>query len=332
MRILHLLAYFILDMNKPVQSEPTQDQHGHNSSRCDTFLGDLVNESITPLQIKAWALVVILYSTVILIVDVVELVLSFQLTHKVKWENLLGKKTLAVRVRFYRGAQFVTAVFTWLGASTVLFDYHMAHVFAIIIRCAIPLLMAWTSFFFLQSVPYFGEFVITVQRMLKSVLHFFVVFVIMMLPFVLAYALYVMNDVKGECVGGFASIDEAFYSLFRLMLNISMINSNQFGDPEIFWLLHVFFVFGVSIIMINLLIAVMSDNVAVTSKCMGALIKMQRLSMLLTLENRLGRPLKRYYDWIKSKHFVCQKGRIYLPAAVQDNKQYTVKQRTIIKN
>jgi hypothetical protein len=150
--------------------------------------------------------------------------------------------------------------------------------------------------------------------MLSNMLVFLLVFLLMMSPYLQAFGLYLASHSQEQCVEGFEGVGHAIYTLFSIMLNVTDFMDIKFQNPLALWLLHVSFVFGVAVLMLNFLIAVMSDSVAAVSKNRHAIVTIQRLAVFYLVERRFGRIFARYYDWVKARYYVYDKGRMYFPS------------------
>ena len=230
-----------------------------------------------------------------------------------------GIKTVVTQDYFYRIAQFFSNVVILVGTYGILAG-HNDSIIIDILHLASPLLMTWSMLYFVQVLPIIGYFVISMQRMLKSMLLFLFTLVLALVPFMQAFSLYAASHSQKQCIEGFGTVPEAFYTLFSIMLNTSDFSHIHLKNPIGLWILHVSFVFGVPILMLNFLIADMSDKVTTVTRNKHTITTIQQVSMFLAVEGRLGRLFARYYDWVKAKYFVCDGKKLYL--AILDQSEY----------
>ena len=67
-----------------------------------------------------------------------------------------------------------------------------------------------------------------------------------------------------------------------------MVDLGKYGEENAFGFLHVMYVFVVAILLINFLIALMSNSVAEVAEHKDIVMMIQRLAVACTLEMRLG--------------------------------------------
>jgi hypothetical protein len=313
-RFLHVALYVTLDA-VTIKIRVTNENSTVNSTICPNFMLDMVGNDMKSSNVQIGAALLCAYSVITLIFDVAETVYyvckkeSFAI-----YRNLSGQKDIIVQDQFYRLAQICTNIVIIIGTSLLLFGQSHEHFNNDLLRIAAPLVMIWPIFYFVQLLPIVGHFVITIQRMVSSMFTFLLVFLLMMTPYLQAFMLYMAAHSQEQCVEGFGSLTGTIYSLFNIMLNLTDFMDLNFKNPLPLWLLHFSFVFCVAILMLNFLIAVMSDSVATVSKNRHIITTVQRLTVFYLVERRFGRIFARYYDWMKSKYFVYDKGRVYFPS------------------
>ena len=96
---------------------------------------------------------------------------------------------------------------------------------------------------------------------------------------------------------------------------LNMINLREIEGPEplSLYILHILYVFMVSILLLNFLIAIFSDSVNNVNQNHNVIYDIQTLSVIHTVENRLQWLFKKWYLHRSKKLFVCEHDRIYLP-------------------
>ena len=95
------------------------------------------------------------------------------------------------------------------------------------------------------------------------------------------------------------------------MLNLVNLSKYENADLAI---LHVAYVIVVTILLINFLIALMSNSVAEVAENRSFVMLLQRLSAALLVERRVVamKFLNRLIKWQQSHYFVRQNGRVYI--------------------
>lgn len=124
----------------------------------------------------------------------------------------------------------------------------------------------WIGLYVMQLSSVIGHFAITFNRMIFVLFQFFVLFLMMFLPFV--HIFYRLLENSNGCPNSSfsSSVVEHYYNTFLILLN--MISFNQFKEEvsrSNFYLLlfiHVLYVFLLSILLINFLIALLSHSVS----------------------------------------------------------------------
>jgi hypothetical protein len=312
-RFLHVAFYTTLDA-VTIKIRVTNENSTVNNTICPNFVLDMIGNDMKSSNVQIAAALLCAYSVITLLFDVIET--AYYACNKesyAMYKNLSGPKDVVVQDQFYRLAQICTNIVIIMGTSLLLFDQPPVHLNNDLLRIAAPLLIIWSCFYFVQLLPIVGHFVITIQRMVSSMLTFLLIFLLMLIPYLQAFVLYMASHSPEQCVEGFGSFTSTIYSLFNIMLNLTDFMDINFKNPLPLWLLHFSFVFSVAILMLNFLIAVMYDSVAAVSKNRHVIITIQRLTVFCLVEKRCGRIFARYYDWMKAKYYVYDKGRVYLP-------------------
>ena len=172
------------------------------------------------------------------------------------------------------------------------------------------LLNIWSYLYFVQFMPVIGHFVITIQRMLGDTFNFFMVFMLFLLTFAGTFqnVLYV----NGFCTNtGFDDFSLGLYKTFAVMLN--MVNLEKYVSAN--WtvgLVHIIYVMLVTVLLLNFLIALMSNSVMNVGEHQQVLIVLQKLQANLVLEFYFKRLFKFWYQWQQKKHLLIENDRIYI--------------------
>ena len=145
----------------------------------------------------------------------------------------------------------------------------------------------WNLLFFLEMTPVFGILALSIHRMLIVMMKFLLVF--LMLFFSFEYTFYRLFNDRGVCEDGFKNWMDSFYSTFLIMVN--MVNIAEIiGTIDILILIiHMSYVFLVVILLLNFLIALMSDTMTKVMNKVDILVRLQQLSAALLVEERVGR-------------------------------------------
>ena len=161
-------------------------------------------------------------------------------------------------------------------------------------------------FFFLQTFPWIGDSIISIQGMVKDIVRFIVLLFIFMIPFMHIFYLGVAVTSNEGCIDDFKNVARSFYTLFRISLNMVDITSYDLRVADAFYMMHVIYVYIVGIVLLNFLIAVMSNIQSQLDENRRMLSTLNKLSIACYAENRLRHVVTCYYAWARHRHFAQQ--------------------------
>ena len=216
---------------------------------------------------------------------------------------------------FYRIAQFLQCFAIVLISSKVSEQKPNQVDIASDIDRLVFIIMAFVSLlFFFEQLPKVGFYIIAIKRMLKDLFYFCVLYVICVAPFVLHFMVLVNTNSAQGCIGQFYNYLTSFYSLFLVMLNIMDFSNFDLyrNSSVILYLSHILYVTVVGILLINFLIAVMSDSTSRISDRKQILVRLEKLHAVFVADNRISWILKRYYVFMLRKLAVVREDRIYI--------------------
>ena len=243
----------------------------------------------------------------ILIFDIIEGAFSYLSLCLQKWKREHTRKSPAVPNLFYRVVQlaFVISVLTLRFAR-----YVNSRNFMDAVSIAATLLCIPTMMFFMQLLPIVGHYVIIIQRMLYHMFQFLLVFFPIFFVFSLSFLdlLYV----HGACDYRFSTVEETLYSTFQIMLDILDVTDIKLVNSTFVKILHVIFVLCISLLMLNFLIAVMTNAVNEISDHKTAILRLLRLDVSLLIESRFARLFRPYYGWFQRRYLHTDNGRLYI--------------------
>ena len=96
----------------------------------------------------------------------------------------------------------------------------------------------------------------------------------------------------------------------------------KFSDENIFifQFLHIIFTMHLSVLMLNFLIALLSNSLATVLKDKESIMTVQKLNVIQTAEFRLFYEFpslaRLYYLWIIPKYYIVKKNKVYLTRTV----------------
>ena len=170
----------------------------------------------------------------------------------------------------------------------------------------------WSILYFLQRIPFMGYFVSTIQSMIMDLSRFFIIFLLMLVPF--AFSFHRIARDNQNCDKRFETLPLSMYTTFTVMLNMVDFSNQPRGDFVTYALIHLVFVFLVAILLVNFLIALFSQTASEVREHRDAIIAIQELSMIWTLEFRFSWLLTKseLYRKRMEKTFFVKEGRVYV--------------------
>ena len=228
-----------------------------------------------------------------------------------RWKHCFGTpKHLIASVAYYRVCMLIFS----LSACIWIFMYLFApnNVFVDLGLIVVTYVSTWSVMFFIQMLPYAGNFVNSIQKMLAIMAQFTFVYAIILIPFPHAFNVFLREEGLCSTVKGFETFGHGIYSVFRIMLN--MIDLTTYKSPTLVaaYVLHIIYVFMVAILLVNFLIALMSSSVGEVVDAGSVIMLVQRLSVLTLVEWRLKYPFAPLYMLLHKLFFKTSRGKILL--------------------
>lgn len=300
--LIIIIAYFLADVMDPILLDVPNCGTG-----LDLSFGVRLASNI----------VIVICTSVSVIYDVYE---------KIRVHNVLIPKCLRKypqksgpqisRYHFYRGTQ--------CAFNLALLALCMSRIIVICGGPHIPILgvyllliitifgAVWSMFYFFQLVPSIGYYVMAIQMMLFDFLQFGILIFGCFIPFSLTFPRFISPDGNGTCPKEFSDTVSGIYSTFTVMLN--MVDFRSFDAPshEGLWLLHVLFVFGIAILLLNFLIAILSNSYNIVAANREVILCTQWMSISAMIDYRMPWFLKSLYCRLKMRQYTCEDGRYYV--------------------
>jgi hypothetical protein len=264
----------------------------------------------------------LIHSLCIILYDVIEGFVYLTLKRDFNaFKNLKGRKKLAVQYYFYRSCQCIMAITVCISVATRTIPH--SHTQGLNVAFFLDLLTLittgvaiWPLLYFLQLMPTLGLFILIIQRMMEIMFQFILVFVMLVTPFVLSAMMHMNRNSLAGCLEDFDGPSRSAYSMLRMMLDMVNLTIYPLEDKTVMYLMHTVYIFVVPILLLNFLIALMSNAVAEVANNKDTLMDLQRLSVYILLEVRLRRVFAPYYKWMQRKLYTSEDGRTYLVKAV----------------
>ena len=273
---------------------------------------------------------VILISAILLIKNVIAGVISFGKTYCTKkgLDRRIVSGGALVSTRFYDRAQFllplsivICYIFLYLDIRYYTGHYwhhplaDLWHNLAIISFVCVILLNSWALLYFFQFLPHIGYFVLAVQQMVGETFKFTLIFMLFLFGFSEAFANVLF--VNGFCdVPEFNGTSMSLYSTFTVMLN--MVSFSEYVQSNIsLAFVHVTYVMLVGVLLINFLVALMTDSMYNVSEYRTILMILQRLHRSMLLEWKHSGCCCICCRRKRKQYLVKENGRLYLPCFVR---------------
>ena len=227
------------------------------------------------------------------------------------------RKNVFLQYAFYRTAHSIINVTVCLRALISLFGLSSQNNFINYTRIVSRTFLWWSILYFIQLVPGADYFVIAIQSMLGILSQFCLIYVVFLFGYTQLFTIAINVNLKQGCATQFSDFFTAGYSTFLAMIN--MLDFTQFDvvNPYPLYLIQTFYVLFVGILLLNFLIAIMSDRIAETSKYKKVILPIQKLSVVLTMERQLRWILGRsYYRWIQRRVYTVYNDRLCIVRAI----------------
>ena len=169
----------------------------------------------------------------------------------------------------------------------------------------------WGVVYFLQVLPWIGIYAIAIQRMMQVFMRFTLIFIIFLCAFAISFRRILLGH-SNECPKLFDTLGETIYSSFLVMINSINFRQYENVDKTSLYFVHILFVFFISIMLLNFLIAIMTQSISDVFENREAIIQSQRLALMMTVQMRLAWPMRALYKILQRKVFVYRKERLCL--------------------
>ena len=203
---------------------------------------------------------------------------------------------------------FSTILRAFLGTGEVA-GYNTSWILGVIYTLS-AIFNVWNILYFLEMLPWFSILALSIQRMFGKMLRFLTVFFLLFFSF--EYTFFRLYNDRSVCTAGFTGWLDSFYSTFLIMVNMVNVWEVVGGIDIILVLIHVMYVFVVAILLLNFLIALMSDAMTKVMNKADILVQMAQLSAALLVEARIGRLFHNLSSRRQRQYFKSDNNRLYL--------------------
>ena len=181
------------------------------------------------------------------------------------------------------------------------------HIFFVVVSCG----STWGLLYFLQVLPWISIYTIAIQRMLQDFVRFTLIFVIFLGAFAISFRRIVLGP-SNKCPVHVDTFVETIYSSFLVVLNLVNFGEYESVDKISLYLLHIVLVFLISILLLNFLIATMTQSFSEVYIHHRTITQTQRLKLMMTIQFRLACPMCALYKKLQRNVYVYHKNRLCL--------------------
>ena len=312
LRLTHFFFFLVYDMGIS-RTKMQQKATGLNLTATDYCLEFTFYQPFEPLDTVLKCYVIGL-AGLVLMFDLIETLVVVCTKRPFSMRCLIRRKDPVVHYVYYRVCQTLLAICIITIYIISTFKTRYGYLVVDYIRLCAVLLASWSLLYFIQLMPSVGYFVVTIQRMLSDLFHFFIIYVIFLLPFAHLFQMFMNENTNQGCIDYFKDVGVGLYSTFTIMLNmIDLRGFNIIGEKAAaLYILHFSYVFIIAILLVNFLIAIMSNSVARVAENRSTIMVIERLAVMYLVEFRFRWLLKWYYQLVRPLCYHCEGGRIYL--------------------
>ena len=228
--------------------------------------------------------------------------------------KMLRRRDIFQHVLFYHMMQYATCV-SVMGISICEIVRSMNVVVPVTLENILFISASygcmWGVVYFLQVLPWIGIYAIAIQRMMQVFMRFTLIFIIFLCAFAISFRRILLGH-SNECPKLFDTLGETIYSSFLVMINSINFRQYENVDKTSMYFVHILFVFFISIMLLNFLIAIMTQSISDVFENREAIIQSQRLALMMTVQMRLAWPMRALYKILQRKVFVYRKERLCL--------------------
>ena len=174
------------------------------------------------------------------------------------------------------------------------------------------MLLYSTSLVYLFICPSLWFHMTIIYRLSLQLSYFCALLLIMMLPFSYCFLTYANTNSNQGCIEDFQNIWYSIYTTIRIMLNMIDITGYDVMNKGLLLVVHTICVFIIAIMMINFLIAIMTNTAGYFIQHRHVITILITIWMCTQAEFRLGYIFGHYYKKRRPKYMKCDDGRIYV--------------------
>ena len=186
------------------------------------------------------------------------------------------------------GDTYYRALLILFGISTVIsFSLHYYDQSASPIPRCCELIFGWAFLmFFTRGIKTFSFFTVIMQAAFGDLLRFFIVYSVILVPYSAAMTIIFQNP--GSITVEFANFWSSLFSMFQLTIGLIELDvTNGSNYPELALILFITFLAMAYILLLNMVIALLSETCSRVSSNRQSQWHLQKLGIILYIESRL---------------------------------------------
>jgi hypothetical protein len=169
-----------------------------------------------------------------------------------------------------------------------------------------------STVYFLHAIPHIGCHMTIINKLFVQLAYYDVLLLIMLIPFINIFSTYVNTNSKVGCIEDFRDIWYTAYTVIRIMLNMVDLTTYDVINPGYILVVHIFFVFTISILMVNFLIAIMTNTAGKLMEYQYVIDQINGIWMAAHAEANFGYVLQWYYRKQRNKYLVHEENRYFI--------------------
>jgi hypothetical protein len=226
-----------------------------------------------------------------LVTDIMEMIFLIQKQPNYcnSYKGLATKSSYIVNFGVFRACQLMLATLGVALAFSQIVGNAENYFFVVIMSTLIRFLMLFSLLFFAQAIPVMGFFIIGFQQMIVALLNFILLFFTVLVTFLTLFkgiGLYLCqtNGLFTNC-----NLGDDFYNTFLVLLNMASIHEQKClpVGTTLMQVVHMLYIFIISLLIINYLIAVMSTVYSDLSQYQDQVTTLYHLHFANLIECRL---------------------------------------------
>ena len=170
----------------------------------------------------------------------------------------------------------------------------------------------WSLLFVYQMLPRIGLYAVAIQRMVQDFVKFLFVIFFCLLLYSLGFLRMLCDSHSRAWPDGFESTWSAIYTVFLIMQNAVDLREYDVREPFVLFVMHVGFVLFVAILLINLLVASMTNSFELIYNNSHVIMSVQRGIMASLCQQRVATIFSPLYRLFRIRGFEEHDGRLFL--------------------